>query len=433
MTEPMPHDFDAIIAGGGPAGSTTASYLRMKGRRPLVIEREKFPRFHLGESLLPFASDLFRELGLFDEIDRRYIHKPGARFIHEESGATFTYYFDCAIDPGRPYAYQVPRADFDKLLLDNSRRLGAEVREETEVRHVRIEGTHVEVACREAGGREYTVAAPLFVDATGRDAMLATQQKLKVPDDEITTNVACFTHYQGCVRQEGVDEGNFTLIMFDGGWWWFIPFKGDVTSIGVVFEKEYTKSRRGQSAEQLFLGAVETQREIKKILAHAKRVRPIDTTGNWSYRAQTYHGDRWLLVGDAAAFIDPLFSTGVLMAMAGGKFAAEAIDQALTANDFSAARFAGYQERAISGADLFKKLVHEFYGENLRKLLLASGQNPTMCAIITSLLAGDVYRKALWQSAVREGFSRLVDLKEIPGARPRTSRQVKDAPAAGNA
>ena len=429
----MQHDFDAIIAGGGPAGSTTASYLRMKGRRPLVLEREKFPRFHLGESMLPFASDLFRELGLFDEIDRRYIHKPGARFIHEESGATFTYYFDCAIDPGRPYAYQVPRGDFDKLLLDNSRRLGAEVREETEVRGVTIGAEGVEVACRDAGGREYTATAPLFVDATGRDAFLATQRKLKMPDEEITTNVACFTHYQGCVRQEGIDEGNFTLIVFDGGWWWFIPFKGDVTSIGVVFERDYTKARKGMSAEQLFLGAIEEQKEIKKALAGAKRVRPIDTTGNWSYRAREYHGDRWLLVGDAAAFIDPLFSTGVLMAMAGGKFAAEATDQAIAAGDFSAARFDGYRERAISGADLFKKLVHEFYGENLRKLLIASGQNPTMCAIITSLLAGDVYRKAMWQSAVREGFSRLVDLKEIPGLRPRSSRQVADTGERGNA
>jgi flavin-dependent dehydrogenase len=426
----MPHDFDAIIAGGGPAGSTTASYLRMKGRRPLVIEREKFPRFHLGESMLPFASDLFRELGLFEEIDRRYIHKPGARFIHEESGAAFTYYFDCAIDPGRPYAYQVPRADFDQLLLDNSRRLGAEVREETAVRGVKIHAGGVEVACREAGGREYTVSAPMFVDATGRDALYATQQRLKVPDDEITTNVACFTHYQGCLRQEGSDEGNFTLIMFDGGWWWFIPFKGDVTSIGVVFEKEYVKARRGLSPTELFDGAIAEQREIKKILAPAKRVREVGTTGNWSYRAQRYHGDRWLLVGDAAAFIDPLFSTGVLMAMAGGKFAAEAIDQALESGDFRAERFAAYQERATSGADLFKKLVHEFYGENLRRLLLASGQNPTMCAIITSLLAGDVYRKAMWQGAVREGFSHLAELKDIPGTRPRSSRQVKDTPSA---
>jgi flavin-dependent dehydrogenase len=421
--------FDAIIAGGGPAGSTTASYLRQRGRSVLVLEREQFPRFHLGESLLPFGSDLFKELGVFDEIDRRYIHKPGARFIHEESGATFTYYFDSAIEPGRPYAYQVPRADFDKLLLDNSRRLGAEVREQTAVRKVKFHPTHVEILARGPDGAEYTLETPMFVDATGRDALLATDYKLKVPDEDITTNVACFTHYKNVLRQEGTDEGNFTLVMFEGGWWWFIPFKGDVTSIGVVFEKGYTKARKGASAEELFLSAVEDQREIKKILAGAERVRPIDTTGNWSYRSKCYYGDRYLLVGDSAAFIDPLFSTGVLMAMAGGKFAAEAIDQAHQAGDFTAPRFAAYQEKSIQGADLFKKLVHEFYGENLRRLLLASGKNPTMCAIITSLLAGDVYRKALWQNAVREGFSQLVDLKAVPGAAPRSSRQaMSDTP-----
>ena len=125
--------YDAVIAGGGPAGSTTASYLRMRNRNVLVLEREKFPRFHLGESMLPWSNDLFKELGLFEEIDRRYIHKPGARFLHEESGTSFTYYFDTAIERGRPYAYQVPRADFDKLLLDNARRLGAEVREQTKI------------------------------------------------------------------------------------------------------------------------------------------------------------------------------------------------------------------------------------------------------------------------------------------------------------
>jgi flavin-dependent dehydrogenase len=416
--------YDAIVAGGGPAGSTTASYLRLRGRNVLVLEREKFPRFHLGESMLPCSNDLFKELGLLDEIDRRYIHKPGARFIHEESGASFTYYFDCAIEPGRPYAYQVPRADFDQLLLDNSRKLGAEVREETEVRAVDFRPDGVTVKARGPAG-EFTADAPLFVDATGRDALLATRYQLKAPDQDITTNVACFTHYKNCLRQEGADEGNFTLIMFDGGWWWFIPFRGDVTSIGVVFEKEYTRARKGMTAEQLFLGAVDEQREIKKILAGAERVRPIDTTGNWSYRSRRYYGDRYLLVGDAAAFIDPLFSTGVLMAMAGGKFAAEAIDEALKAGDCSAARFASYEQKAIAGADLFKQLVHEFYGENLRRLLLMSGQNPTMCSIITSLLAGDVYKKALWQQAVRKGFSHLAELTEVPGRRARSSRQVE--------
>lgn len=420
--------YDVIIAGGGPAGSSTASYLRMRGRRVLLLERERFPRFHLGESLLPFGNDLYKELGVFEDIDRRFIHKPGARFLHEDSGTSFTYYFDTAIEGGRPYAYQVPRAEFDKLLLDNARRLGAEVREETTVRKLRVQPTHVEVDAEEAGGAGYTASAPLFVDATGRDTFLARQLGGKVADELITTNVAAFTHFENVQRQPGDDEGNFTLIMFNGGWWWFIPFRGNVTSIGVVFEKEYTLARKGQTPEQLFEGAIAEQREIKKILAGATRVRPIGTTSNWSYRCERYFGERTVLVGDAAAFIDPLFSTGVLMAMMGGKLAAEAIDGALAAGDFSSARFLPYQEKAIAGADKFKRLVHEFYGENLRKLLLASADNPTMCAVITSMLAGDVYKPRIWHGAVKQGFSRLAELQAVPGGR-RNSRQVKPQPA----
>ena len=405
--------YDVIVAGGGPAGSSVAAHLVKRGHRVLVLEREKFPRFHVGESLLPFGSDFLRELGVLEEVDARYIHKPGARFIHEESGESFTFYFDQAIEPGRPYAYQVPRADFDQLLLDNARRLGAEVREETEVRDVRFHGDRVEVVTRasHAGAVAETHAAKMFLDATGRDALIATQENLKAPDDLITTNMACFTHYEDVVRQDGTDEGNFTAVLFDGGWWWFIPFKGRVTSIGVVFEKRYSLARKGMTPEEMFDHAVATQTQIKRILAPGRRVRPVATTGNWSYRSRVFHGDRWLLVGDAAAFIDPLFSTGVLMALAGGKFAAEAVDAALIDGDYRAARFASYQKRCTDGADRFKHLVYEFYGENLRKLLVRAARNSTMCSIITSLLAGDVYKNALWHGAIKQGFSHLEDVK----------------------
>lgn len=420
-------DYDVIIAGGGPAGSTTAAYLAMQGRRVLVLERERFPRFHLGESLLPFGNDLFKELGVFEEIDRRYIHKPGARFIQEGSGDSFTYYFDTAIDPARPYAYQVQRGDFDLLLLENAVRLGAEVRQETEVRKPRFHEDYVEVDIAPAGSRDAvtTLRAPMFVDATGRDTLLARQLGGKVADDAITTNVACYTQYRGCQREPGADEGNFSLIMFEGGWWWFIPFKGTDASIGVVLEKSYTTKRRGMTPEQLFDGAVAEQQEIKKFLAGAERLFPVETTGNWSYRCDRYRGDRFVMVGDSAAFIDPLFSTGVLMAMMGARFAAEAIDEAFKSGDFRSERFANYEAQCVAGADRFKSLVHEFYGENFRRMLLASERNPAMCAVITSMLAGDVYKPRVWHGVVKRGFSHLIDQPDVPRVRIRDSRQVK--------
>src|SRR5258706_15858553 len=157
-------DCDVFIAGGGPAGSSTANFLRQRGRRVLVLEREKFPRFHIGESLLPFGNDLWKELGVFDKMNATYIHKPGARFIHEESGADFTYYFDTAIRPGRPYAFQVKRADFDKMLLDHAASLGAVVHEEAKDEDVEFGSDGVTVRALGPDGR-YTVTAPIFVDA----------------------------------------------------------------------------------------------------------------------------------------------------------------------------------------------------------------------------------------------------------------------------
>lgn len=408
------YDVDVVVAGGGPAGSTTASFLRRLGRSVLVLEREQFPRFHIGESLLPCAGEIWDELGLREEMHRRFIVKPAARFIHNESGEQFTYYFSEAIRPDYPYAYEVPRAEFDHLLLERSRELGAEVRYQQEVRDVSIGNDAVAVDVRSADGSSYSVRSQIFVDATGRDTLLGTRFGLKVSDDLVTTNAACFTHYTNCNRQTGRDEGNITIVLFDGGWWWFIPFKGEITSVGVVLQKHFSLAHRGASAEEMFSAALAATPAMQALLDGANRVRPVGTTGNWSYRCRQFYGDRFLLVGDAAGFIDPLFSTGVLMAAYGGRFAAQAIDAALTAGDCSAGRFAAYQQQAVAGADLFKRLVHEFYGESLRKLLVHSAAHPTTCSVITSMLAGDVYRPALWQSAVRAGFSRDVPETGMP-------------------
>jgi flavin-dependent dehydrogenase len=413
----MKHDFDVIVAGGGPSGSSTATFLRQRGRSVLVVEREKFPRFHIGESMLPFANDIWKELGVFDKIDAEYIHKPGARFIHEESGAEFTYYFDTAIRPGRPYAYQVKRADFDKMLLDHARSLGAEVREETCVDDVDFAEDGVTV---HAGGARLTAQA--FVDATGRDALMCNRRQLKIPDGLITTNVAVHTMFKGVERPSGPDGGNIVIGLFDGGWWWVIPFKDLDTSVGMVLEKSFTKVNRGASPQEMMEGVLPHLKHLSRLLHGATRILPVGAQANWSYRSKQFYGDRMLLVGDAAAFVDPLFSTGVLLGVNGAKFAVEHLDRALTDGDFRAQRFASYQEQCIAGMDIFKQLVHEFYSEGLRKLLLASAVNPTMCSVITSMLAGDVYKPSLWHSVVKKGFSAFADGRALPGVR--SSRQV---------
>jgi flavin-dependent dehydrogenase len=406
----MTFDFDAVIAGGGPAGSSTANFLRQRNRRVLVLEREKFPRFHIGESMLPCSNDVWRELGVFEKIDGLFMHKPGAKFIHEETGAEFTYYFDKAIRAGNPYAYQVKRADFDLMLLEHAASLGADVRQETTVDDVAFAADGVTVYARGKDGVRYEVRAPVFVDATGRDALIAGRRQLKIVDGVITTNAAVHTMYRNVDRAAcGADEGNIILGLFDGGWWWLIPFADGDTSVGIVFEKSYTKAHRGESSEQMMMSAIAGLPHLSRYLASAERFLPVGAQGNWSYRSAQFYADRLLMVGDSAAFVDPLFSTGVLFAIHGAKFAAAHIDAALGDGDFSAARFAPYQDDCIRGMDLFKGLVHEFYSENLRKVLLASAQNPTICAVITSLLAGDVFKPAMWQSIVKkQGFSRDV-------------------------
>lgn len=420
----MEFDFDVIVAGGGPAGSSTANFLRQRNRRVLVLEREAFPRFHIGESMLPFSNDIWRELGVFEKIDQQYIHKPGAKFIHEETGAEFTYYFDNAIREGNPYAYQVKRADFDKMLLDHAAGLGAVVRDQTRVDDVEFAADGVTVRASGPDGAGYAVRAPLFVDATGRDALIAGRRKLKVADGVITTNAAVHTMFRNVDRSQGADEGNIIIGLFDGGWWWMIPFKDGDTSVGIVFEKSFSKAQRGASAEQMMADTIAALPNLSRYLAHAERLIPVGAQGNWSYRSSQFFGDRLLLVGDAAAFVDPLFSTGVLFAVHGAKFAAAHLDRALGDGDFSAASFQPYQDECTRGMDLFKGLVHEFYSQNLRKVLLASARNPTICSVITSLLAGDVYKPALWQSMIsNQGFSNRSEVGALPHVR--SSRQVK--------
>lgn len=425
----MTYDFDVIIAGGGPAGSSTANLLRQRGRTALVLEREKFPRFHIGESLLPFGNDVWKELGVFERMNEMFIHKPGARFIHEESGAEFTYYFDTAIRPGRPYAFQVKREDFDKLLLDRAIELGAEVREETLVKNVEFLSDGVVVHAVGKDGVEYAVRAPMFVDATGRDALMANKKQLKVHDDLITTNVALHCMFKGIPREQGLEEGNIIIGLFDGGWYWVIPFKDGDTSVGFVLEKSYTKVNRGQSRQEMYQQVLRGLPHLSALMKDATPLQEVGSQANWSYRCKQFYGERLLMVGDAAAFVDPLFSTGVLLAINGAKFAVEHIDGALTDGDFSAERFAPYQQQCISGMDIFKTLVSEFYAENLRRILITSAVNPTICSVIVSMLAGDVYKPSMWHSIVRKaGFSNIAetDMKGLPGTYT-SSREVLKA------
>lgn len=233
----------------------------------------------------------------------------------------------------------------------------------------------------------------------------------------ILSNVAVHTMYAGVAHPPGPDHGNITIGLYDGGWYWVIPFLDGDTSVGLVFEKNFTRVQRGADAAAMMDGALAFLPHLRAQLGDARRILPVGAQGNWSYRAKQFYGDRLLLVGDAAAFVDPLFSTGVLFAVHGARFAAAHLDRALTDGDFRAERFAAYQDECVQGMDIFKNLVHEFYSQNLRSLLIGSACHPTICKVITSMLAGDVYKPSLWHSSLRRGFSSALDGRHMHGVR----------------
>ena len=239
---------EVVILGGGPAGSTLASRLAQRGRRALVLEREKFPRFHIGESLLPRSCEVFEKLGVTEKLEQRYIRKYGARFLCSETRRVNAYSFKEAFDGRYDHAYQVPRGDFDHLLLQHAVELGAEVREEWEATEVLFEGDRaVGVKARPCPGGKpgevVEIRAPIVVDATGRDTLLASRMRRKAAVARLD-KTAFFTHWTGAFREEGIHEGNIQIVIFEHGWFWFIPFKGDLSSVGVVCSTDWVKQRK---------------------------------------------------------------------------------------------------------------------------------------------------------------------------------------------
>lgn len=404
----MQHGWDVIILGGGPGGSTLASGLAKRGRRALVLEREKFPRFHIGESLLPCSRAVFTELGIDEELDRRFIRKYGARFLCSTTRRVNTYHFADAFDAEFEYAYEVQRAEFDALLLDHAKKLGAEVREEWEATEVLFEGSRaVGVRARSVHepSRVVELRAPVIADATGRDTFLAskTRRKANVPRLDKT---ALFSHFRGSFRQEGLDEGNIQIVIFDHGWFWFIPFRGDLSSVGAVVSSDWMKQKqKGESLDAFFLRTVGLSSWAKEFLTEAKQERPVAALADFSYRIDQLAGDGWLFVGDSGGFLDPLFSTGAHLAMQGGLIAAETIDRALEQGDVSRAAFSEYEAAVRYAVDLFLGVVQGFYAGQFRELLFEQDQRKTMRKIITSILSGDVFhqeKKPQWAPFVRE-------------------------------
>ena len=270
-------DYDVLIAGGGPGGAICAAHLAMLGRRVLVLEKEHFPRFHLGESLLPQSMPILRAVGVLEQVEARFMVKRGANFHESSTGKTSRYAFDDAFDKRVGSAFQVPRDEFDQLLLAHAQSLGAEAREGctvTRAFHDDATGVHgFEV--RDESDTVSRISARFVVDATGRDALFAHAARLthKVPKLDQT---ALYSHFEGCYRDEGEREGDIQIVVFNPGWFWFIPFKDGRTSVGAVVNADWMRARArmnssGRDLEALFWSAVEESPVASRFLAGAKQ------------------------------------------------------------------------------------------------------------------------------------------------------------------
>lgn len=408
---------DVVILGGGPGGSTLASSLAKRGKKALVLERDRFPRFHIGESLLPRSREIFTKLGLEAKIDARFLRKPGARFLCSQTRRVSTYHFAEAFEAGTAFdfAYQVPRAEFDDLLLRHAEELGAEVRERWECTEVIWDGDRakgVKARNLDEPDRVVEIEAKIVADATGRDALIASRRRKRTHVQGLD-KTALFSHFTGAYREPGADEGNIQIITFEHGWYWLIPFKGDLTSFGAVVSSEWLKTKKkDETLDDFFWRTVKLSCWASDFLEKAEQKRPVNALADFSYRIDQLAGDGWLFVGDAGGFLDPLFSTGAHLALKGGDFAAAAIDRALATGDTSRAAFADYEKQIRYAVDLFLGVVQAFYAGHFRETIFEQNQRRAMRRIITSILAGDVFhdqnRKPHWAKFVQEMYPAAV-------------------------
>ena len=393
--------YDAVVIGGGPGGSTVATALSRAGRSVLVLEREKFPRFHVGESLLPFSLPIFDRLGVHEKIRAAgYQTKYGAYFWNETNGTTRPVVFAEARDPNHPMAYQVKRAEFDELLLRHSASCGAEVREETAVEDVLFEGGRAVGRARPArrAERREDIRARVVVDASGQGAILSRKLGLRRFDPKLK-RAAFFAHYTDFVWPANSRPGDILLPIDQGVWYWIIPFSDGTCSVGGVFDPAEVRLPEGGTAEAKYDALLARSPRVLRLLGGARRVSGVHGVSDYSARSAKLGGDGWALVGDAATFLDPVFSTGVFLAMATGERAARAIDRALARRGRVEARdFARYERQANRMFARFRKFVYNFYDPVFFEAFTTPRPPEGIRAAVVTTLAGGVERvsPAMW-------------------------------------
>jgi len=382
--------YDVAIIGGGPAGSVAAALLARAGRRVVVFERDKFPRFHIGESLLPFSMQAFTRLGLHEKFARAgFMEKFGGEMYGACGGDGVKFYFEDGFRSQTDRSYQVTRAEFDKVLLDHAAESGAEVREETGVDKIDFSDGDVSLAISgKANGAAEEIRARYVIDASGRNSILSAKFKLK-KNYEHLQKVSVFAHYDEMSRAEGRDGTLTRMVRAIDRWFWIIPLTATRTSVGVVLDGAVFK-KSGLSAEDFLQQAIEEQPLLMETMRDAERVTPVRTAADFSYRSTRLTGDRWMMAGDAAGFIDPVFSSGVFLAVLGGEQAADVLHEVLDRPAKRKKLFARYECKINQAMDVYLRFVDAWYSKEFIEVFLHPQDLFQIPPAVNAVLGGNI-------------------------------------------
>lgn len=356
------NQYDAVVIGAGPAGTTVSALLAEYGHKVCMLEKRPFPRYHIGESLIPFGYFTLNRLGMIDKLNASaHTKKYSVQFISTTGKSSQPFYFFKHIDHPCSTTYQVVRSEFDQMMLDNALAKGAEIRMGTSARElIEEDGVVKGILAQDENGNELELRAPITIDASGLDGFTIKKKQWRVSDPTLN-KVAVWTYYKGAKRDEGYDEGATTVAYLpEKGWFWYIPLHSDIVSVGIVAEPSYLY-RDGRDPEKMFAREIENNVWIREHLEQGTPTGEFRHTGDYSYRSKHCAMDGLILTGDAYAFLDPVFSSGVFIALKSGELAADAVHIALQNNDVSAAQFEPYAVTIRNAIEGMRRLVYTFY------------------------------------------------------------------------
>lgn len=384
--------YDVAIIGGGPGGAAAATFLARNGHRCAVFEQSKFPRYHIGESLIPHTHGIFDRLGLLPQLrSSAFPVKHSVRFVSHTGKESVPFYFSETIPGERARTWQVERSVFDSMMLNHAQVNGVEVHQQAFISQVLFEGSRavgIQVKTHEGSAKQ--VRARVVVDASGRACVIGRQLGIHTALPELR-KASAWGYYRGGKRLPGIDAGETTMFMLpSGGWFWYIPLPDDIVSVGIVADPEFVFSTT-DDMEAAYLRAVEACAPLKERLAAAERIGPVRGSRHLAYLNRQTSGDGWVMIGDARAFLDPIYSSGLYLALGSAELAAQCIDDALKHNDCSAARIGAFEPALWRGVDVVRRLIHAFYDPNFSFPKFAQ-RFPGQRAALIDCLIGDVIK-----------------------------------------